>query len=160
MYKLTFVGLDNKTVNDNRRVAFMVNKENGIVTCIAKVYCNRFPEFIGRSYEQYVINKLRKTGTITKKAYYMDEIYFTVTGQAFCDPSDKFDETVGKRIAETRARMEVYKIMREINSYISEYVKDLACKLEKAKEKTDFLWFREVDHERKLVRQTNNNETS
>lgn len=160
MYKLTFVGLDNKIPDNNRRVTFKVNKKKGIVTCIAKVYCNRFPEFIGRSCEQYVIKRLRKTGIITQKAYYINEIYFTVIGQAFCDPSDKFDETVGKRIAETRARMEVYRIMKEINSFIAEYITDLSAKLEEAKEKTNFLWFREVDHERNLVRQTDNNETN
>ena len=160
MYKLTFVGLDNKIQEDNRRVTFKTNKEKGIVTCVARVRCNNFPEFIGRSGELYVVKKLRKTGIIKQKAYYMDEIYFTVIGQAFCDPSDKFDEAVGKRIAETRARMEVYRIMKEINSYIAEYITDLSAKLEEAKEKTNFLWFREVDHERNLVRQTDNNETN
>lgn len=160
MYKLTFVGLDNKVQKDNRVVTFKVNKEKRIVTCIEKVYCNGFTEFIGRSCEQYVINKLRKTGTITRKAHYIDEIYFTVTGQAFCDPSDKFNESTGKKIAETRARIEVYKIMKEINSYIAEYIKELNIKLEKAEEKTKFLLSREIDHERNLVRETINNETS
>lgn len=39
-----------------------------------------------------------------------------VTGKAKCNPSDTFDETIGKRIAESRAKIKMFKILERVNA--------------------------------------------
>ena len=154
MYKFTFVSPSEQIPADNERVIFNVNKEKGIVTCVANVVCYNFADTFGEGCEKYVIRHLLKDGVIKRKRYSLRGIKITVIGKAYCDPSDKFDEKIGKRIAETRARKQVYELMKEVNRYIGCYITDMSLKLDQAKEKTNFLYFREVDHERKLVRET------
>lgn len=154
MYKFTFVSPIGNIPKDNERVTFKINKDKGIVTCIARVICRNLSDAFGDDCEQYVARRLFKSGTIKHKRYAICGEEFVLIGQAFCDPTDKFDESIGKKIAETRARMQVYKLMGEINKYVEDYSNNIKNMLDKAKEKTNFLYFREVDHCRKLVRET------
>lgn len=39
-----------------------------------------------------------------------------VIGMAKCNPSDIFDETIGKRIAESRAKIKMFKMLERINA--------------------------------------------
>lgn len=56
------------------------------------------------------------------KAPMVDSIYgiFTVTANAKCNPNDTFDETIGKRIAESRAKSKAFKIAKNVWSCIAE----------------------------------------
>lgn len=56
------------------------------------------------------------------KAPMVDNFYgmFTVTAKAKCAPDDTFDETIGKRIAESRAKSKAFRIAKNVWSCIAE----------------------------------------
>ena len=76
---------------------FVVNEENGVTTCIIKFN---------------VILDSNESGL-----YVHDDNYRKLrvaVGIAKCSKEDKFDEKLGKRIAESRAKQKVYQISKDI----------------------------------------------
>lgn len=53
---------------------------------------------------------------------------FTVRAKARCNASDTFDETVGKRIAESRAKVKMFKIASRVWATCREVLTDMAAK--------------------------------
>ena len=161
MYKLTFTDEKGYIPDDSKRVTFKVNEKKRKVACIAYVTITNFHDFYDHSKErynldldQYVLNRLKDYGIVNKKSTWLYETIIRVVGISMCDPNDEFNEDLGKHIAETRARRQVYDIMNLMNKFVAEYINYLSLRLEIAKEKTHFLKFREIDHERNLVRST------
>lgn len=89
---------------------YHVNKEKRTVICVLKAdYDNELEYYTPSNFN----NK-----------YYKDySYYFKSVGVAKCDPKDEFDITLGKRIAESKAKRNAYK--RYIN-IIRSFEKDLS----------------------------------
>lgn len=49
---------------------------------------------------------------------------FTVTAKARCNPNDTFNEVIGKRIAESRAKSKAFRIAKNVWSCIAEKLLD------------------------------------
>lgn len=82
---------------------FKVNKKKSTVACIMTCRINA-PEDIGYAYMprevDNKINKILKTKTVCST--------FVVIGISKCHADDTFDEVLGKRIAESRAKKDAY----------------------------------------------------
>lgn len=95
---------------------FKTNKEKNTVVCIMKCQIN-FPEDLEAPYlPNKVYHKLQKI--LGAKYHYLP---FFVIGTSKCHSEDTFDEVIGKRIAESRAKKEAYEkatlVWREIGLY-------------------------------------------
>lgn len=84
---------------------FVVNKEKGVVVCIMQV---------GTVNIDIAEFEFSASGAHEIKApkIYKSYIVFTVRGMAKCCPSDVFDESIGRRIAESRAKSKAFKIIK------------------------------------------------
>ena len=93
-----------------------VKEDKVIVTLLAK------PSF---NYDNYIdvrqINCIEKylTSFIYKGARHLG---FLVAGKAKCHPNDEFDETIGYRIAEARAKAKLYKKASLFYNKLSHYM--------------------------------------
>lgn len=165
MYKLTFTNEYGNKAQDDNRAIFRVNRKKHKVACILHVTIEGFNEHYAHNKEyynwdldHYIAQRLRDYNIIKKDNHvhriYLDGHVFSFVGIAICDPNDEFNEEIGKHIAETRARKQVYQLMEYINRFTKEYIDKMTESLNKAIEKTHFLKFREIDHERNLVRAT------
>lgn len=153
MYKFTFVNTRN-IPGSSERSKFIVDKQKRTVVCISNVILNNIDDMFGYDMVIYITKKLKKSKLIPSNCYYLDDFSMQVIGIAKCDPSDEFDESIGKKIAETRMRQHVYSLMERINFYCEEYISMLKTKLDFAKEKTNFLKSREMDHCKDLIYST------
>lgn len=70
---------------------YHVNKEKGTVVCVLTA---------GYSYDLF---------NYALANYGPDRTYFEAVGVAKCNPEDKFDEKLGKRLAESKAKRNAYK---------------------------------------------------
>ena len=89
---------------------------------------------------------------ITNKIF--DKKEYHVVGMARCHPKDIFDVTVGKRIAESRAKKALFKFL--FNSYRNYYVKiksKLKC-INELYSKCYYLADQEIKHINKLIDDT------
>ena len=96
---------------------FIVKPENKVVVCIMKV-------------DMQLIDSgcwclINPKWWATKAPMVNDYGEFTVTAKARCNSNDTFDETIGKRIAESRAKAKAFKIAKNAWSCIA---KDLTEK--------------------------------
>ena len=80
-------------------IKFSVNEDKKTVTCIIKTY---------PLYEVPFDNLLQ----------YGDDI--TVVGIAKCSPNDEFNETTGRRIAESRAKAELFRKLRDFTQGLAD----------------------------------------
>lgn len=71
---------------------------------------------------------------------------FKVSAKTTVHPEDSYDEAIGKRIAETKARIKVFKMLKMISDEFSKYVTNCAAEVAKLKDKNDFLVNREMNH--------------
>lgn len=75
---------------------------------------------------------------------------FTVTAKARCSSEDSFDETIGKRIAESRAKAKAFKIAKNVWSCIAEDFKNASRKAEEMMQNCDTVENIEKRHIKKL----------
>lgn len=96
---------------------FIVKPENKVVVCNLTVRANLLetPLFLYTNWDSWK----------TKAPMVNRHGMFTVTAKARCNSEDTFDETVGKRIAESRAKAKAFKIAKNMWNCIA---KDLAEK--------------------------------
>ena len=85
---------------------FIVKPENKVVVCIMKVDMQLI-----NSECWYFVNSAWWT---TKAPMVNDYGEFTVTAKARCNPNDTFDEVIGKRIAESKAKTKAFKIAKNV----------------------------------------------
>jgi len=78
------------TLGDNN-VRFFCNEKKGVVICKIESFINYHSPFIGFDY---------------KKIESM--------GKAICGKDDKYDEVKGRQIAESRAKVELYRKIKEV----------------------------------------------
>lgn len=165
MYKLTFVNEHGNIVGKDNKVMFNINKEKRKIACIMHVKVNGLPKYLdyngdddgfpgNYNLERYIIDRLVEYHYINPKYYDLERLVIQLVGVATCDENDTFNETIGKRIAESRARLEAYTLMERINKFCEEYICFMKLRLNLAEEKTSFLKSREIDHIRKLVQET------
>ncbi len=165
MYKLTFVNEHGNIVGKDDRVMFNINKEKRKIACIMHVRINGLSKYldyngdndtitINYNLERYIMDRLVEYHYVNPKYCDLDNLVIQLVGIATCDENDTFDETVGKRIAESKARLEAYKLMERINKFCEEYIYFMKLRLDLAEEKTNFLKSRELAHIRKLVQET------
>lgn len=100
---------------------FIVKPEDKVVVCKMKVdmQLNK-PEYWDYTLQ---INWRDKAPMVNYKGE------FTVTAKARCSSEDTFDEVIGKRIAESRAKAKAFKIAKNVWSCIA---KDLSSKAKTA----------------------------
>lgn len=90
---------------------FIVKPEDGIVVCIMDAVINL--DALQKIY--YVVD----TPWWKKKAPMVDTLgRVRVVAKAKCGPKDTFDEALGKKIAESRAKQKVFKIANNVWSSI------------------------------------------
>lgn len=163
MYKFTFINEQGGIPENDKRAQFNINEKKRTIACILRVRASGFDSLSSSGFhflndlEEYIVKKLKKYGYYCNGDY-ISACTFTFVGKAYCEPSDKFNVEVGKHIAETRARLQVYEMMELINKIIKQYIKELQHHITLMEERTHFLKFREIDHERTLVRNTVTNE--
>lgn len=85
---------------------FIVKSENKVVICNMRV------DMQLRESEIWPIMREKWWGTKAPKVNFLGE--FVVTAKARCNSADTFDETVGKRIAESRAKAKAFKIAKNV----------------------------------------------
>ena len=71
---------------------------------------------------------------------------FKVTANTQVNPEDIYDETIGRHIAETKARSKVYKIMTIIMSELEKYYRQANESIAKMSSKSNYLYNREKNH--------------
>ena len=152
MYKITFV----------TEPEFKINKDKRTVACYAKIringLSNHFRGFTkGHDYEtenydieNFILGDLYSHGLIP---YNYPKSFF-VSAVAKCSNDDVFNESLGKHIAETKLRVYIYNIMRNINCSALKYIKQLEDRCTDAVIKTKFLLDRENNHLKELIDET------
>ena len=90
---------------------FIVKPENKVVVCNMRVSMQLFDSILW-SYTD-------PDWWATKAPMVNGYGEFTVTAKARCNPNDTFDETIGKRIAESKAKTKAFKIAKNVWSCIA-----------------------------------------
>lgn len=92
---------------------FIVKPEEKVVVCAMNVDMQllKFD-----SWDMIEISDWKAKAPMVNNLYGM----FTVTAKAKCAPDDKFDEVIGKRIAESRAKSKAFRIAKNVWSCIAE----------------------------------------
>lgn len=80
---------------------YYTNKDAGTVTCVLQCNMNLYSTALGDLIRGY------SPGSMNYKADLPNGV-FVVRGIARCSPDDTFDETVGKRIAESKAKAKAF----------------------------------------------------
>lgn len=141
MYKFSFID----------EPKYKVNVKKGTVTCIQKCRLSDFSNFLndGKSIliPTTIIGKLKK---VFKDDSYNTSKEYIFSATAHCNPEDKFDESIGKKIAQTKMRLKVYNRMRDVNDVLLNEITRLSNNYNYASEKTDFLIQREKKHLKEL----------
>lgn len=109
------------------RSEFYVNEEKRTVVC--KIH-GCLTGFSGE-----IENELVAACPATKVSFEDNFAIQSFTGKAKCCPGDKFDEKIGRQIAESRAKMKAYSCMYKIASEAAEFYKKQAAACEGAKDK-------------------------
>lgn len=121
-----------KVINEK----YIVNSESKVVVCI--LTCNVPVDRINNDFGIYTYPWKKQLPKVKGLAT------FHVKGIAKCDSSDSFDEVLGKRIAQSRAKEKSYRIAAIIWSKMANYLLNIAnqcfrlsnnCILEYNKEK-------------------------
>lgn len=98
---------------------FYVDSKNGVVTCVLK--CDM---------QMDKHHKIWKgvSAEVWKKKFPSVDWYggFTVKAKAKCNYSDTFDEVKGKRIAESRAKVKMYKVAHRVWTMCEDYFNECA----------------------------------
>lgn len=111
---------------------FKVNKKNGVVICELSGYV-KFPEIEKLKGARFFGN-FKISDNRGKK--FCPE-YLVARGVTKCHPEDKFDETVGKRIAANKARLEMYGMVKQIINKLKSSVDVLNNTLEISDERLE-----------------------
>lgn len=85
---------------------FIVKPESKVVICKMKVSMQLFDSDLW-DYIDY-------DWWVTKAPMVNTHGEFTVTAKARCNPNDTFDEVIGKRIAESKAKTKAFKIAKNV----------------------------------------------
>lgn len=88
-----------------------------------------------------------------KKFPFIKNERFVAKGVARCNPQDTFDETIGKRIAESRAKKQAYSIATRVFNYCAEILKGKMADFKFLAENNSIVANREKDHIRELADQ-------
>lgn len=97
---------------------FKVYPEKGVVVCILKCDTNLYnsPAWVTSDSEWW----MRKLPNVSCQGT------FIVRAKAVCGKHDKFDETVGKRIAESRAKAKAYRVSSKLWNICFKKINELA----------------------------------
>ena len=96
---------------------FIVKPENKIVVCIMNVEM--------QLYKSECVRQIEPTWW-KRKAPTANCGGFTVIAKARCNPNDTFDEAMGKKIAESRAKAKAFKIAKNVWSCIAKNLTEKA----------------------------------
>ena len=103
---------------------FHVDTENKVVVCELKVDMQ-----MQKNSAYYVVNR----SMWRKRLPYVNwDGQFTVRAKARCNASDTFDETVGKRIAESRAKVKMFNTAWKVYRECEDALVDLAQECQKS----------------------------
>lgn len=112
-----------KTFIEILNTVYYTSKETGKVTCM--IECRFTLQDKLYHYPAYFANKkkfpkIKHTG------------YFSVVGWAQCNERDTFDETTGKRIAESKAKKKLYKIGKNYYRHMLSKMREDIALIERA----------------------------
>ncbi len=74
------------------------------------------------------------------------EKQFNVVSSTTLHSGDEYDENLGRHIAETKARIEVFKIMSIISTELEKYFREASNAIEEMNKKSTYLFEREKKH--------------
>lgn len=102
---------------------FKVNEKNKVVVCELLFTL----QLLG---SEAIPNMMDIPGRMAKEAVSMRDT-LVCRGKARCSNDDTFDETVGRRIAECRARMKMFKVARNVWRTLGEDLagRELSCRV-------------------------------
>lgn len=123
---------------------FHVDTENKVVVCELEVDMQMYKN---PAYSIVNGNMWRR-----KFPYVSWDGQFTVKAKARCNASDTFDETVGKRIAESRAKAKMFKIASRVWATCREVLTDMAAKCHNSSVACDYAEMVENGHVLELTR--------
>lgn len=121
---------------------FIVNKENGTVTCLLKVNMQLrrtilYDSFChARAIHKYGVNLYGGT---------------EVVGVAKCNPEDTFDEVKGKRIAEARAKAKAFKLAKNVYTAYLQAANRGIKEIELLRDNCAYLAEKEVEHLKEVM---------
>ena len=125
---------------------FIVKPENKIVVCIMNV---------GLQLHKSECNKQLEPIWWKRKAPTAKYGGFTVMAKARCNPNDTFDEAMGKKIAESRAKAKAFKIAKNVWSCIAKNLTEKANIANVMTNKYTLMETKEKKHVRELIEQIN-----
>lgn len=123
---------------------FKVDSVNKVVVCTMKV--------------DMKLDKIQSWAVIRKEwwgkqAPMVDDFgYFTVIAKARCNSTDTFDETLGKRIAESRAKAKAFKISARVYKCIKKHLEDMVAEANNKAKACEYEMGVELNHISKLVK--------
>lgn len=115
------------TLNDYN-VKFFCNEKKGVVVCKIKSYIRHFSPTQG-----YVFKEIESTG------------------KAICGKDDVYNEVKGKQIAESRAKVELYRKIREVIIELKHQFFNEEMDLANQKARYDRLISKEISHIKELA---------
>ena len=71
---------------------------------------------------------------------------FNVTAETQVHPGDQYDENIGRHVAETKARIKVFKIMTIVTGELEKYYRQANEAIAKLNSKSTYLYDREKNH--------------
>lgn len=121
------------------------------LTCKCHLDVNTSDFIINGIYGSDVLNNIETR--LTQGGYDYDFVTNVICGKEFkvnaetqVNPEDVYDETIGRHIAETKARSKVYKIMSIIMSELEKYYRQANDSIIKMSSKSNYLYNREKNH--------------
>lgn len=121
------------------------------LTCKCHLDINTSDFIINGIYGSGVLNNIETR--LTQGGYDYDFVTnvicgkeFKVTAETQVNPRDVYDESIGRHIAETKARSKVFKIMSIIMSELEKYYRQANAEIAKMSNKSSYLYNREKNH--------------
>lgn len=106
---------------------YIVNKDKGTIVCIIKFKVPSYYDYlVGTDY--HIENCFKKAGLPTDLPHNRVKI---VKGVAKCSPNDTFDETIGKRIAESKAKISLFKTANKLCHLLDFYYMDIVYDMQR-----------------------------
>ncbi len=99
---------------DFKKIEFDINHKETSVTLTGKMKC---PDFISKYLPAEVGEWVRLHPSVdVSKSYIQAKLYYVieVSGKSICADGDTFDAKMGERIAESRAKIKLYKFMHTL----------------------------------------------
>lgn len=140
-----------KTLVTFDEVKFIENPEKKTVVCIMRCVINKYKH--PTHYKVFISNFEDTHPWATEQN---DVIHFRVVGKAQCYPNDRFDASLGRKIAESRAKAKAFDKAFQYWDYVSKKMKSLLSDCVIQKDICNSASIKEEEHVSDLIYDNNN----